>query len=610
MANPVNFNVGKLDYDGIVQSLRDYLSYQTELRDYNFQGSALSTLINLLAYNTHYNAVYDNFALNEAFLDSAHKRESVISHASMLNYIPRSAKGSTAVVDISVYDDDFDSTLSSVTLPKYSVFTTAVNGVDYTFYTNSAYTLARSNSTFTATGVTLHQGTYITIQRTYAGDRYQRIILDNENVDIDSIDVRVLHDQTVYTFTRAENIIDINDTSRVYFLTTDSRGHYQIEFGSGILGYALSSGDVITITYLTVGSDPTGPNGASVFAYQGTLSSIGFSNNATMSIITTTRAQGGCEPESTESIRFLAPKMFTTQDRCITANDYKTMILKNFDFVRSVNVWGGQDNDPPQYGKVFISIIPEQGQTITAYQQQSIESLLQSKKELTKLIEFVDPQYLNIIIDSTVHYRSSVSTNTSTDIENIVRNTINSYDDANLRDFGTILRFSQLSEQIDSCESSIVSNTTKMMLSIDVDPVYDSSYSYNIEFNNQIYQTSCASDCVSSTGFYCTAGGEDRVCYIDDDPTTSSIRLYYRDDSDNKVILSTIGTINYTTGSITLNDLNISSVENGTWTITINPASYDVISSRNQFAVIDDNQLTIDVIDDDQQTSYVQTSIK
>lgn len=611
MANVVNFNTDSLDFDSIVASLRNYMSYQTEFKDYNFQGSALSTLINILAYNTHYNGLYDNFALNESFLDSAFKRESVISHASLLNYIPRSAHGAEASINISVYDDQFDSALTNVTLPRYSVFTTSVDGTDYTFYTDSAHDLIRTNSTFTCSDIKLRAGTFITMQRTYQGDSAQKFTLNSVNVDIDTIGVQVLHEQQLYTFTKADNILANTSDSMVYFLSMNSRGQYQIEFGSGILGYSLSAGDIVYITYLACGDNVTACNGASVFNYQGTLTSLGFSSEAYITVTTAQRAFGGALPESTESIRTLAPKIFTTQDRCVTANDYKAMIMKNFENIRSINVWGGQDNDPPEYGKVFISIIPKDELLLTTTERQQILNLLQSKKELTKLVEFTDPNYLFVNISTTVHYNSNYTTNTITDIETIVRNTINNYGTNYLDDFGDVLRFSQLSKAIDTCENSIINNSTTVRLSVELTPIYNTAYSYTCSVNNQIYQPNIASDSIISTGFYCTQGGENRICYIDDDPINKTLRLFYRDNDDKKVILNNnVGTIDYTTGTFTINELNITSLDSGAWTFTINPTSNDVISTRNQFVIIDSNMLTVEVIDDATNTKYVQTSTK
>jgi len=617
MANAVNFTTSELDFDSIVNSLREYLNYQTEFKDYNFKGSALSTLINLLAYNTHYNGVYDNFAVNESFLDSAQKRESVVSHANVINYIPRSAKGAEAVVDIMIHDDDYDvlNTIGegSLSIPKYSVFTTEVDGVDYTFYTDSTNTLTREGSIFTATGVHLRQGTFITLQRVYNGNSAQKFVLNGINVDTDTIGVQVLHDQNLYTFTRADNILANDGTSKVYFLSMTSDDHYQIEFGSGVLGYSLNAGDIVYITYLAVGNNPTACNGASVFSYQGQLSNFGgFSTSAVATVTTTQRAIGGAVAESTESIRMLAPKIYTTQDRCVTVADYKAMLLKNFDNIKAINVWGGEDNDPPEYGKVFISVIPNTDPTLSELEKNTILSILKDKKELTKIIEFVDPKYLSVNIESTVHYDSALTTNSEKDIEGIVRDTIISFGANNLQNFGDVLRFSQLSKEIDECEQSIVNNTTRLRLSADVEPVYDQSYSYTISLNNSIYQAAGPQECVLSNMFKCYEARQgELLCYIDDNPITKTLRLCYKDDNDNKVVLlNNCGTIDYENGVINITGLTITDLMSPSWTFTVNPSSYDVVGSVNQFTILNNSELVVHMVDDRVKPKYIQSSIK
>ena len=609
MSDIVNFNTSEIDFDGIVSSLKNYLGYQKEFTDYNFEGSALSTLINLLAYNTHYNIVYDNFALNEAFLDSAFKRESVISHASLINYLPRSAKASSATININVYDDNYVGTGTS-TLPRYSVFTSTIDGEIYNFYTDSTYTFERSQSNFIINNVVLKKGTYISIERTYSGNNEEKIVLDNYNVDTDTISVRVQHNQTIQTFTKADNILDITSDSKVYFLSMNSKGRYQIQFGSGMLGYSLSAGDIIYITYLSCGEDVTGANGANKFIYQGTLSSLGFSGQSIMTVSCVSKASGGSDEESTESIRSLAPKIFTTQNRCITENDYKSTILHNFSNAKSVNVWGGQKMTPPQYGKVFISIIPKQGTVISEEDKTTIKNFLADKQELTKIIEFTDPEYIYINVSSTVHIKSSTTNNTVSDIETLVRQTIEDYNDNNLADYGSVLRFSQLTKEIDSCDSSIQNNITTVRLQINETVDTNTKTSYTIDFHNPIYRTNSPAESVLSNGFICFEGGEEHTCFIDDDPTTSKLRLFYRNSSNVKTIVKNIGTIDYQTGLLYIEPITIYSLDSLNWSFVANPASNDVVTDQNQFAVIDSDQIVVKIVDDDSQSSYVQTSSK
>ena len=611
MANAVNFTTGSIDFESIAEALRSYMQYQTEFSDYNFQGSALSTLINLLAYNTHYNGVYDNFALNEAFLDTAFKRASVISHAGLINYIPRSARASSAKVNLTVIDDNFKSSTTDIVFPKYSLFHTRIEDKNYTFYTDSNYVLHRvdGTSTFVCKDVIIKQGTYITIQQTYSGEAAQKFVLENNNVDLSTLTVQVQHDQQLITFNRAENIIDITSDSKVYFISTEGRGYYQIEFGSGLLGYSLSAGDIVYITYLSCGDDPAACNGANQFRYSRNLIDIGFSTTAIMTVTTTSRSAGGADPEDTESIRMLAPKVFATQDRCITVNDYRSILLSKIPFIKTLNVWGGQDMVPPQYGKVFLCIIPKSQLLLTRREKDEILTVLENHKEMTKLIEFVDPNYLFIQIDSTVHFNGRLTTQTNSDIEAIVRDCITNYGGRTLTNFGSILRYSKLVDAIDNADPSISNNSTKIRLMTKVTPAYDVDYSYTIDINNRIHQTSYTNESVKSSGFMCK-DKSNTLCYIDDDPVSRRLRLFYYDANDHKVLIRYCGTIDYVTGRIQINDLNIQSIDQGEWTFTINPESNDVISNLNQFALFDTQSMVVTVIDDSITDRYKQTSIK
>lgn len=614
MANVVNFTTADLDYDSIVENLKNYLRYQDEFKDYDFQGSALATLIDLLAYNTHYNGVYDNFTLNEAFLDSAYKRNSVISHAQLINYLPRSANGATAIVNLTVTDNSYNDSLNQIVLPKYSTFSTTIDNVEYTFSTDSINVFTRDSelgNTWYANNVTLRCGTYITTQSEYTGDSNQKFVLQNDNVDTNTISVQVLHNTELYKFTKADNILANTSDSKVYFLSMNSRGKYVVEFGSGILGYSLSAGDIVYITYLNCDNDPTKPNYARDFTFTGSLTGLGFTTSANLKVYVTQPATGGQLPESTESIRTLAPKIFSTQDRCITANDYKSMIMKYFDNIRAINVWGGQDNDPPMYGKVLVSIIPKNELTLTTSEKNEILTFLQDKKELTKIIEFVDPSYLYVIVNAHVHYDSNKTTSSVTDIAGLARQAITDYNDDNLKNFGSVIRFSALSKAIDDCDPSIVNNSTTIRLAAVLSPNLQVQDSYIINISNPIYKPLTASESVLSTGFYCKQGPNDTVCYIDDNPVTGKLRLFYYNSQDQKIIYnSNIGTIDYSNGTLVLNNITVTDTVNGSITFTINPSSNDVVSGNDQFTIIANSDISVTVIDDNTNSKYTVVSSK
>ena len=610
----VNFSTKDLDFDDIVANLRNFMRYQDEFSDYDFTGSALSTLINTLAYNTHYNGVYDNFAINESFLDSAIKRASVISHANLINYTPRSATAATAIVDVIVYDDNIDVSNKAentpIALPDKSLFTTTIDGKQYSFFTESAMFFEKDFTTYTIKNVVLKQGTYVTTQQKYNGSSFQKFVIGNDNVDITTLHVQVYHGDSVYTFERADNVVDIDNTSKVYFLTMDGSGHYQIQFGSGMMGYSLSAGDTVYMSYIAC--DGSQANNAKSFLFSATPSQLGFSNNATIDVICTSKSAGGSEPEDIESIRLLAPKMFAAQDRCVTESDFQTVIKSQYGNAKSVKVWGGENNNPPQYGKVFVSIIPKQGNVLTSAEKTIVKNIVEKRHVIgTGGIEVVDPSIINIHINSTVYYNPSKSINTTQDIESMARAAILNYNQQYLGDFNSVLKFSKLSSAIDNCDGGIAvdNNNTRIRISSTITPEYGVLIGYTLNLSNAIYRPKVASECVLSTGFYCD-NVNGHVCYIDDDPVTSSLRLFYYDKEHRKVIVQSVGTVDYINGVLTIDKLKVTSLEEFEWRFTINPASNDVITRQNQFAVISNDDLTVNAVSVASDSSYIQVSSK
>ncbi len=612
--NAINFDTSKVDFDGIVQNLKSYLSYQTEFKDYDFEGSGLSTLINLLAYNTHYNVVYDNFALNEAFLDSAYKRESVSSHASLINYVPRSSKASCAMVDVVIYEGSLedDNTESIHVLPAYTAFSTLINNNSVVFCNDSDVTFTKDGNRYVAKDVRIRHGSYVTLERTYNGNATQCFTIPAEFVDISTLRVQVLHNGELRAFERANNVMDTDENSKVYYLSVDSLGRYQVQFGSGFVGFSLTAGDTVFLTYLVTGSTPSDCNGASIFVLNGANPiSLGFSKNASVSTITTSVATGGEERESTESIRFLAPRVFTTQNRCITEEDFEYTLRHEFSNIRDIKVIGGQKLTPPQYGKVFISVIPKDGLTLTKSEKTQIEEILKEKQHLTTLIDFIDPQYLYVNINSTVHYSSRKTNLTNADIISRVSSTIVSMFEENTTE-GTkrLLRYSELVRLIDKVDKGINSNTTTIRLMMQIAPSLGVIDDYTLNVGNKIYKPTSSSQSVVSTGFYCTAM-PNALCFIDDDPTDNSLTLYYYNDNDVRVNARKIGSIDYENGIISIEGLCVTSVPNrGNISITINPLSNDVVADQNQFMLLNTSELLVTTIDDDVGTQYSQTSSK
>lgn len=600
MANNQNIFVSELDFDTIKQNLKTYLSGQTQFSDYNFEGSGLSILLDLLAYNTHYNALYNNLAVNESFIDSASKRSSVISKAKELGYIAQSAQSSTAVVTVSMTNTSGGAPLF-IELPIYTPFSTNVNNTAYTFYTDSAHVAPKNGSLYLFSNITLKQGTPLTFTYTYVDQMV--ISVPNKKVDRSSIKVTIqdnAQSSTFQTFSESTTILNITGSSLVYFLKELEDQTYQLEFGNGIVGKALVAGNVITITYLVCDEDL--PNGARSFTFAGTIPA-----NTTIVTSTVSAATGGATPENIESVRWNAPRIYAAQNRCVTADDFVSVITTLFPEALTVSVWGGQDDTSPQYGKVFISIVPKTTTVLSAAQKNMILlDIVNPRKALTITAEIIDPVFIKIALTTSFYYNPALTTKSAGDLVVIVNQAINDYNASQLNVFGSVLQYSTLMALIDNAEPSITHNITTIKMLRDVTPVFNITSRYIIALKNPIYNSGVAEESILSNGIYVTDTTE--LCYIDDIATTNTqvgaLRLFYVNLAGEKITVKNVGTVNYTTGLIDIQDINITGIYNGTFTLTIKGQSNDVISSQNQFLMIDPTLTTITPIIDTPASSY------
>lgn len=591
MANK-RITTAELDFDAIKSNLKTYLQGQSTFSDYNFEGSGLSVLLDVLAYNTHYNALYNNLAVNEMFLDSASKRSSVVSLANNLGYTPNSATAPTATVSVVVTNTS--STPTTLSIPKYTAFSTTISGEQYNFYTTSEEQAILNDSTYTFSNVELKEGQYLSFRYTVASG--QRYIIPNVGADLSTLTVQVQDNSgssTYVTYTRAEEFVGLTSTDRVYFVKEIENELYEIEFGDGTIGVALDNGNVVTLKYLVTNKDAT--NGASTFTYAGD-SLLG----GTVAVTTTAAASGGADIESIEAIRFNAPKHFSAQDRGVTIDDYKSLINENVTNIEAVNVWGGEDNDPPVYGKVFVSIKPTDADTLTAIQKDNVvNQVLKPKNVVSVIPEMVDPEFLNVNVSTAAYYNPRLTTRTANDIKAIVEGTIQDYNTTDLEQFDSIFRISKISRLIDAAEDSIVSNITTITLNKIIDPTFNVASQYTFNLGNPIYTEEVAEDSVLSTAFY-IAGDTANEYYIDDDGL-GNLRLFYFTSANVRAYTNnTIGTVNYTTGVVTIPSLNITALgTNETeFKFTIKPSSYDVVASRNQIVRIKDDEISVTMIQD------------
>ena len=589
--------VSELDFDQIKSNLKTYLRGQPEFTDYDFEGSGLSVLLDVLAYNTHYNALYQNFTVNEMFLDSAGKRNSVVSRAKELGYTPYSATCSEAIIDLTVSSPT--SFPSSLTLPKNASFITTVDNKTYTFYTTDAITIPY-DAGYKFSDVTIKEGTPITFKYTVAsGARY---MVPNSNADMKTLVVRVQESaqSTVFhTYTRSDSILNITGSDRAYFVKEIENQLYELKFGDGFIGMELSNGNVVHLEYFVTNAAST--NGAKQFTYTGPTLAGG-----TAIITLKSAAYKGADIESVASIKFNAPKAYTAQNRAVTADDYQSLIYNNFTAAQSVAVWGGEDNVPPVYGKTFICVKPRDAEVLSVVQKNEIlTTILGPRNVLSITPTIIDPEYINIALTVAVYYNDRATTRSGDEIASLVSSTILNYNENDLQKFDGVFRFSKLSRLIDTTEPAIVSNISTVLLHVTLTPRFNTSAEYIVNIINPIYTEHVAESAVKSHGFY--VDGSTYIHYLEDDGV-GNMQLFRHSDAEvnpplgviqNHVIVNpTIGTVDYATGYIKIQNLNITALAETTFEIVIKPQSNDVVSAFHQIARIEPSRLTISSIID------------
>lgn len=583
MANK-RINVTSLDFDDIKNSLKDYLRGQTTFQDYDFEGSGMSVLLDVLAYNTHYNALYNNLAINEMFLDSARKRNSVVSIARELGYMPQSAQCASAIVNITCSRSS--QTSIQYYIPVGTPFTTIVDGTTYTFYTQSELlSPATTATTYTFSGVVLIEKSN-QFTHNYSFVSSSGYLIPNQYADLSTLIVTV--NGSPYTST--SNITEVDSTSKVYWTKELDDNQYEIIFGNGVIGYMPAVGDIISISYAVSSLDVV--NGARVFNFSGTPQS-----GVSYLITTVSPASNGSYPEDIESIRFNAPRSYASQNRAVSANDYKAHIQSNFQEAKSVAVWGGEDNYPPEYGKVFVCVKPKSSDYLTTSQKDYIISdILSNKNVMTVTPTILDPEYINLIVTTTVYYNDLVTTRSADSIKSVVVDAINNYNITTLQQFDGIFKFSKYSKTVDESEPSIVSNITTLYLKKLVTPKFNIPATYTINLLNPIYFSGAAEDIITSSGFY--VSGSTNVHYLVDDGV-GNMMMYYVDNTGTRYIIdSNIGTVDYTKGIIAVNSLNISALEGDYFVFYIKPSSNDVVSTLHQIVQISMDDLVVNVIND------------
>ena len=591
-------NIAELEYLGIRENLKEFLRGQDQFKDYDFEGSNLAILLDLLAYNTHYNAMYMNMALNEAFLDSASRRSSVVSHATALGYMPRSFRAARTIIEFAVKNTLTPQFAGSyLTLPKYSLFSGVKDGIRYSFYTKEDISSLYNPGTqaYEFTNVEVLEGS--PLKQAFIYNQKNAFRLENTNVDTSTLVVRVQKSPSSTNFENfhlASNYSSLDGSSPVYFIR-EIDGFYEISFGDGLLGKQLSNGNVINVEYFVCSGES--PNGIRLLQYDGS-----YLGGTVVGLSLQYAVSGGRDQEDIEQIRFNAPNVYAAQNRIVTAQDYQSLILSKVPAIEDVSVWGGENNNPPVYGKVFISPKTVTGRTLTYNEQQTIiNTVLEDYKLISIIPEFVNPEYLEVLLDLVVYYDQTITNKTPDQLKSDIIAELIKYDNNELQRFNRILRSSAISRLCEGIDQSILSSAIRSKIRRKFTPLYNLNSNYNINIGNPLF-----SGTIQSTGFYIS--GKSNVYYFADDGK-GNIETYYLNNG-IKTDAKISGSVNYETGLITLTDLNINRLADSFLYIFATPNTPDIVSVANQIVLIDFDSLKVNVVADESTKGRVYSGNK
>lgn len=570
--------VSDINFDQIKTNLKAFLSDQNEFSDYDFESSTMSVLLDLLSYNTYHNAFYLNMVGNEMFLDSAQLRNSVVSRAKQLNYIPRSARGASATVDVSITPGGSP---SFYTVAANTKFTTTIDGTSYTFVTTEATSLTPGSGGEFSGSLNIIEGEPLQQRFTASTTSPVRYILPNENVDTTSLVVRIQESSSntsITTYNLNTDISAANSISEIYFVQENEDNKYEVYFGDNVFGKKPKDGNIIIADYRVVnGSSVNGANN--------------FSGDFT--VTTTSAAQGGAFQESIDSIKYNAPFKFQAQDRLVTSNDYKNIILSENGDIQAINVWGGEENSPPVYGKVYISVKPTSGSVISATRKSTLQSTLKDRSIVSVETEFVDATYLYINPSITVRYNPRTTSLSASELNTKIQNSLILFEGTNLGTFDNKFYVSNLTETIRAADNSFVSADIPFTIEKRFVPTTNAINTYQVEFGNAVHHPHAGHlGAISSSGF--TIGGE--TVYLEDDGN-GKLRTYILV-TGNKVTRNTnFGTVDYGSGLITIFNTLITGQVGSAISIYMKPQERNIFGLRNQILLVSGADVT--TIDND-----------
>ena len=594
-----------LDYDQIKTQIKDYLRANSSFTDFDFEGSNFSVLIDTLAYNTYITAFNSNMTVNESFLDSATLRENVVSLARNIGYVPRSRTAAKAEISFDVTIGDIDT--DTLDLEAGLVCVGNTNDTNYIFsIPERIVTTVDANRNASFSNITVYQGTFLQKSFVFDGSLDQRFILENPNIDSSTIVVRIRDSVNDVSEGReyqvADNILNINSTSEIYLIQEVQDEKYELLFGDGFFGKKLANGNVIDVSYIV--TDGKDGNGASNFTFAGRFKDdTGKTEVPTNSITITTsqNAINGAEIESVNSIKYFAPRIYSSQYRAVTARDYEAIIQNIYPNTESVSVVGGEELDPPQFGNVVISIKPKNGDYISDFDRNNILSKLKQYSLSGINQKIIDLKVLFVEIDSTVYYDTAKVTNVN-DLKSRVSSSLSTFRTSNINKFGGRFKYSKVCQIIDNVDDAITSNITKVIIRRNMKSLINQTAQYELCFGNKFHVNTKGFN-IKSTGF--TIAGNTTTCYFTDVPktdTTGTISIVKdsSEDGNYEVVVKSAGTVDYNKGEIMINTINITSTSEPNNIIEIQavPDSNDVIGLSDLYLDFAVSKSTINMVKD------------
>ena len=595
-------SVVDLDFNTIKTDLKAFLKGQSNIRDYDFEGSNINTLIDVLSYNTYKNNFYTNMLANEMFLDTAELRDSVVSHAKELNYVPQSYHSAKAVIDLKL-TPTID--VTSISVPKWTSFTSSINGATKTFSTQDDVIVKPStNSTgstvYETDNIPLYEGKIIdeNTQITSSAVNTHVVSISNKEVDTRHITVTVRESNTSSVnavWSKADTVFGLTSTSNVYFIEPAQNEKFNITFGDGVLGKKPSVGNIIQLKYRQ-SSGLTGNNGKIFTAGK----KIGGHDSVATTV---TNSIGGTEAETIAQIKFNAPKAFQVQERAVTANDYKILVQKEFPSVVNVLAFGGEQLSPPEFGKVIIAVDLADADGVPQSTKRAIQSYLSSRTPISIDVKVVTPEILNLEVEGKVNYNISVTTQTVSGIKAKATNALSAFANTNINAFDVTYRNSKAVAAIDACDTSVVSSQLVTRLYKKFTPSATLPASYVIGYNNELQNDEEFVAATTKYSLYKPAITSTQFTYLTDtaafivDDGKGKLKIVKTDSADNFVVLlADAGTVDYTSGLVNINSLLISSYIGSTYKVYARCVNRDITTKKASILQLDASDISITAV--------------